>query len=151
MSAPASWESADLSKISAPIRGRLELGMRSVVSKRGFMNNLSILSEDLMTEASSGEYARQSMLWAGREYVSMTVESEEAITFADGATSQIGIFRAKYNEATAEQIFIQSARVCGDTVYLITFGLSNDTSSDTYGQYREIISSFSCDEKESKK
>ena len=108
------------------------------------MNNIVILSDTMMTEVSSGEYARQSMLWASREYLSTTIVSDEAIKFDDGTTSQLGIFRAKYNEVTEEHLFFQTAKVCRKTVYLITLGLSNDTDPTTYDQYRKILASFAC-------
>jgi len=84
------------------------------------MNNLIILSDTLLTPATSSEYVSQSMLWASREYISMTVESDEQITFSDGEKSRMVIFRAKYNEITEEHLFYQTARVCGTTVYLMT-------------------------------
>lgn len=107
---PASWEQVDVTKVSAPIRGKFELAMRSLINKRGFMNNIVILSEPMVTETSSWEYARQSMLWASREYLSTTIVSDEAMKFDDGTTSQLGIFRAKYNEITEEHLFFQTAR-----------------------------------------
>lgn len=144
LKAPASWEQVDLAKVSAPIRGKFELAMRSTVNKRGFMNNITILSDTLMTEASSGEYARQSMSLAARDYLSMRVESDEVIKFVDGSTSQLGIFHAKYNEVTEEHLFFQTAKVCDKTVYLITIGLNNDIESNLYDQYRNVLKSFTC-------
>jgi hypothetical protein len=112
------------------------------------MNNIVVLSDTLMTDASSGEYARQSMLWASREYLSTTIVSDEALKFDDGTTSQLGIFHAKYNEVTEEHLFFQTAKVCRKTVYLITIGLANDTDPTTYDQYRNILASFTCSVKE---
>lgn len=108
------------------------------------MNNITIISDTLMTEVSSGEYARQSMTLAGREYLSMNVESNEVISFTDDSTSQLGIFHAKYNEVTEEHLFFQTAKVCDKTVYLMTIGLSNDTAPDLYDQYRNVLESFTC-------
>jgi len=88
------------------------------------------------------------MLWASREYLTMTTVSDEAIKFDDGTTSQLGIFRAKYNEVTEEHLFFQTAKVCRKTVYLITIGLANDTDPTTYDQYRKILASFTCSVKE---
>jgi hypothetical protein len=141
---PASWEEVELSKVSAPIRGTFEMALRSTVNKRGFMNNITILSDTLMTEVSSGEYARQSMTLAARDYLSMTMKSNEVIKFADGSTSQLGIFNAKYNEVTEEHLFFQTAKVCDKTIYLITIGLSNDTEPELYDQYRNVLESFTC-------
>jgi hypothetical protein len=108
------------------------------------MNNITILSDTLMVDVSSGEYARQSMTLAARDYLSMTVENNEVVKFTDGSTSQLGIFRAKYNEITEERLFFQTAKVCEKTVYLITIGLSNDTDSTLYDQYRKVLQSFEC-------
>lgn len=144
LKAPAAWEQVDVTKISAPIRGKFELAMRSTVNKRGFMNNITIISDTLMAEVSSGEYARQSMSLAAREYLSMKVVSDEVIKFSDGSTSQLGIFHAKYNEVTEEHLFFQTAKVCDKTVYLMTIGLSNDVDSTLYDQYRNVLESFTC-------
>lgn len=141
---PASWEQVDTSTLSAPIRGTFELALRSTVNKRGFMNNMTVLSDTLMTDVSSGEYARQSMTLAARDYLSMKVESTESITFADDSTSQLGIFHAKYNEVTEERLFFQTAKICEKTVYLMTIALSNDTDPSLYDQYRKVLQSFAC-------
>lgn len=144
MRVPASWEKVEAKKIVAPVAGNIELAMRSLVSKRGFMNNLVILSETLMADATASEYVSQSMLWASREYLSMTVDSDEQLKFSDGQTSRLVIFRAKYNEVTEEHLFMQTARICDKKVYLITLGLENDTLTEAYDRYRPILASFTC-------
>lgn len=141
---PASWQAVEASKITAPVAGKIELALRSLVNKRGFMNNLIILSDTLETPVTAAEYVSQSMLWASREYLSMQVENDELVTFADDEKSRLVIFRAKYNEVTEERLFFQTARLCGSTVYLITLGLENDTPPENYDRYRPILSSFSC-------
>lgn len=97
-----------------------------------------------MAEATASEYVSQSMLWASREYLTMTVDSDEQLKFSDGQTSRLVIFRAKYNEVTEEHLFMQTARICDKKVYLITLGLENDTLADTYDRYRPILASFTC-------
>lgn len=141
---PASWAAVDASKIVTPTRGKLELAMRSLISKRGFMNNLIILSDDILAETTSAEYVAQSMLWASREYLSTTIESDEVMKFDDGGTSRLVVFRAKYNEVTEEHLFMQTARICGSKVYLMTLGLENDTANESYDRYRPILESFTC-------
>lgn len=141
---PASWEKVDPTKIVAPVEGAIELAMRSLVNKRGFMNNLVILSDTLEADATASEYVSQSMLWAAREYISLTIENQEQITFADDEKSRLVIFRAKYNEITEEHLFLQTARICGKKVYLMTIGLENDTPADNYDRYRSIMESFIC-------
>ena len=106
--------------IVAPVAGKIELAMRSLVNKRGFMNNLIILSAPILAEATASEYVSQSMLWASREYLSLAIDTDEQFTFSDGEKSRLVIFRAKYNEITEEHLFMQTARICGKTVYLIT-------------------------------
>lgn len=134
----------DNTKVSVPIHGKLELALRSQVNKGGFMNNLVILSDTLQTDATASEYVTQSMNWAAREYEGLTIESEEQITFDDGASSRLEIFHAKYNEVTQERLFFQTARVCGKKVYLMTLGLDNDTLADKYPQYKTMLASFTC-------
>lgn len=120
MQFPASWENVESTEFTAPIRGTIELAMRSQVSNRGFMNNLTVLSDDIYSESTSSEYLRQSVIWASKEYRDMTVESQEVIDFNDGVSSLLAIYRAKYNEITEERLFMQTARVCGKKVYLLT-------------------------------
>ncbi|MBP6921709.1 hypothetical protein KBB89_04160 [Candidatus Gracilibacteria bacterium] len=141
---PASWESVDSTKIAVPVAGKIELALRSLINKRGFMNNIIILSDTLQTPVTASEYVSQSMLWASREYLSMSVENDEQITFTDGEKSRLVIFRAKYNEVTEEHLFFQTARFCGTTIYLITLGLENDTIAENYDRYRPILTSFTC-------
>jgi hypothetical protein len=128
----------------APVAGKIELAMRSLVNKRGFMNNLIILSETLTADATASEYVSQSMLWASREYLSLAIDTDEQFTFSDGEKSRLVIFRAKYNEITEEHLFMQTARICDKTVYLMTLGLENDTPPESYDRYRPIFSSFTC-------
>lgn len=108
------------------------------------MNNLVILSDTLQSEVSGSEYVAQSMLWAAREYLSLTLESEEQIKFDDGGSSRLEVFHAKYNEVTEERLFMQTARACGKKIYLMTLGLENDTAADKYPQYISFLSSFTC-------
>jgi hypothetical protein len=144
ISIPASWEIVDNSHISAPVHGTLELALRSTVNRRGFMNNLIILSDTLQADVAASEYVSQSMLWASREYLGLTLESEEQIKFDDGESSRLEIFHAKYNEVTEERLFMQTARICHKKVYLMTLGLENDTIADKYPQYKSLLASFTC-------
>lgn len=118
--------------------------MKSLVNRRGFMNNFVILSDQILTETTASAYVEQSMLWAAKEYLTLTLESEEQITFADGESSRLEIFHAKYNEVTEEHLFMQTARICGKKVYLLTFGLDNDTLVDNYSKYKTVLSTFTC-------
>lgn len=68
--------------------------------------------------------------------------SEKSIVFGDGDTSNIYVFEAKYNLQTPKQKFIQTAKVCGDTVYLMTFGLGLSTGATT--RYEDMVKTFSC-------
>lgn len=117
---PASWENIGSDQLVTPIRGTIELAMRSQVSNRGFMNNLTILSDDTYTEATASEYLQQSVVWASKEYLKTTVESQESLEFDDGEKSRLAIYHAKYNEVTEERLFMQTARLCGKRVYLLT-------------------------------
>jgi len=108
------------------------------------MNNLVVLSDTLATQVTSSEYVSQSMLWASKEYISLTIESDEKVVFPDDTLSRLVIFRAKYNEVTEEHLFMQTARICGTTVYLMTLALENDTPPESYDRYRPIFRSFTC-------
>ncbi len=141
---PASWEKVDSTNITAPVRGNIELALRSLVADKGFRNNLIVLSDTVYSETTASEYVSQSALWASREYLTMKTERDVVLDFDDGWASKLVIFRAKYNEVTAEQIFMQTARICWTKVYLLTIGLENATPADNYDRYVPILESFSC-------
>lgn len=145
ISIPTSWEVVSPDTITTPVTGKIELAVRSLVNKRGFMNNLVVLSDEVHTDATSAEYVRQNMLWASRNYLSMTMERDEQIQFSDKKdSSRLVTYHAKYNEITQERLFMQTARICGKKVYLITLGLDNDLTSIDYDRYRPIFSNFTC-------
>ncbi len=59
--------------------------------------------------------------------------------------ANIYTFEAKYNPQTPKRKFIQTARVCGDTVYLMTIGINLEIK-DT-AKYENLFKSFTCGEK----
>lgn len=76
------------------------------------------------------------------EYKEFTKLNEATITFGDKDTSNLYTFEAKYNINTPKQKFLQTAKVCGDTVYLMTFGLGLTTGATT--KYEDLIKTFTC-------
>ena len=76
------------------------------------------------------------------EYKEFVKLEEKVIAFSDKDESNLYVFEAKYNTATPKQKFVQTAKVCGDTVYLITFGLGLSTGATT--KYEDLIKTFTC-------
>lgn len=79
---------------------------------------------------------------AYKEFVKL---DEKTIVFGDKDESNLYVFEAKYNINTPKQKFIQTAKVCGDTVYLITFGLGLSTGATS--KYEDLIKTFVCTDK----
>jgi hypothetical protein len=75
------------------------------------------------------------------------------VTFTDAKgtkdESNLYTFEAKYNPETPKRKFIQTSKVCGDTVYLMTIGVN--LSITDMKKYEAFLTSFACAEKKTEK
>jgi hypothetical protein len=107
----------------------------------GFSNNLVVLRDTLSTIMTSDKYSVLNNLQTQKNYLEYTLKKESIITFADNEVSRVYTFRAKYNENTPVLQYVQTARVCGTSVYLIHFTLTLDKKAELY---TKLLESFTC-------
>lgn len=76
-----------------------------------------------------------------RKYAEYTPVNNEAIIFGDDDHSRVYVFDAQYNTQTPRMRFLQTAKVCGTTVYLlhIAIGIDRDPAN-----YIQLIRTFTC-------
>ncbi len=147
MEVPKAWVKVDPKTIPAPKKGSVAIALTSTDVSSGFANNLLVL-KDSVTAAENGEKmtsARYSVvnhaLTTGsyKEYLKL---SEKTLNFSDGDEANLYVFEAKYHEGTPKKRFIQTAKICGSSVYLITIGVELDVKESK--KYEDLASSFEC-------
>lgn len=100
-----------------------------------------ILKDVLDRIMTSRKYSELNNIQTTKKYLEYKKISDTPFTFADSEPSRIYVFEARYNETTSKMKFIQTARVCGSTVYLLHFTLSLDKNPDIYSK---LLESFTC-------
>ncbi len=142
MSTPKTWIVVDKAALPVTKNGTIALALTSTDIVSGYSNNMSILKERLAEAMSSKKYSIVNYALTTSAYADFVKLEEKAIAFEDKDESNLYIFEAKYNNTTPKQKFIQTSKVCGDTVYLITFGLGLTTGGTT--KYEDLIKTFTC-------
>ena len=120
MSTPKTWIAVDKSALPTTQNGTIALALTSADIVSGYSNNMSILKERLTEAMTSKKYSVVNYALTTGEYKDFVKLEEKVITFGDKDESNLYVFEAKYNTNTPKQKFLQTAKVCGDTVYLIT-------------------------------
>ncbi len=138
---PKSWSWATVSELPSPRIGSIITAYISPEVKWGFSNNFVILKDTLDRIMTSSKYSELNNIQTTKKYLEYKKISDTNFTFSDNETSRIYVFEARYNETTSKMKFIQTARVCGSTVYLLHFTLSLDKNPDIYSK---LLESFTC-------
>ncbi len=99
------------------------------------------MKNTLDTIVTSTKYSEINHLQTTKNYLEYTKMRDETFEFSDSETSRLYVFEARYNETTPRMKFIQTARVCGSSVYLIHVSLTVDKSPDNY---IELLKTFRC-------
>ena len=89
----------------------------------------------------SSKYSELNNIQTTKKYLEYKKVKDIDFTFSDSEPSRLYVFEARYNETTSKMQFIQTARVCGSTVYLLHFTLSLDKNPDIYSK---LLESFTC-------
>ena len=142
VSIPNTWIPVDSSALPSTKNGTIALALTSTEIVSGYSNNMSIIKEKMTETMTSKKYSVVNYALTTGAYKDFVKLDENTITFGDADESNLYIFEAKYNIQTPKQKFLQTAKICGDTVYLITFGLGLSTGSTT--RYEDMIKTFSC-------
>ena len=141
---PTSWKviSPTSSSIPVPQVWKIELAITSQKSKRGFSNNLILLSQKLDFDTISTKYSLINNAGAKKEYTNYYPIKSKKITFEDGEKSLLYVFNAKYHTQTPTLTFIQTAYVCKDKAFFFTIALSTKTQSTI--KYEKMLKKFTC-------
>lgn len=147
MDVPKSWIAKEAKDIPTPKNGTVALAMTSADISSGFANNLLVL-KDKLSPAENGEkmtskkYSIVNHALTTGKYEDFVKISEKEVTFPDGDVANLYVFEAKYNRDTPKKRFIQTAKVCGDDVFLITVG--TELNSGSSSKYEALATSFQC-------
>jgi hypothetical protein len=132
MQTPALWVVQTGGQIPTPRSGTLELALVSPDVRYWFSNNLIIMRDSLNGIITSSRYAELSSAQSSKNYLEYSKLQDDPIIFADTDSSRVSVFEAKYNPSTPRLKFIQTAKVCGTSVYLIHFSIALDKAPDAY-------------------
>lgn len=114
---------------------------RSTQKSYGFANNLIILKQDLENIVNSQQYSIMNHNATKSKYLEYEKIDAHGITFWDSDSSRVYVFDAKYNTQMPKLRFIQTAKMCGTTVYLLHFTIALDRTPDNY---IKLLQSFRC-------
>lgn len=146
MKVPKSWTEVGKKSLPNPKEGKVVAAFTSTEITAGFANNLLILQDTLGPDAdpemNSRKYAVVNQALTTGTYKEYLKISDKKITFANNEEGLAVIFEAKYNNETPKQKFIQTAKICGKNIYLMTIGLG--LSNNATDKYLAIFESFDC-------
>lgn len=141
MQIPKTWTLVKATDVPSPRVGTVEMAYTSPDVKYGFSNNIIVLRDTLTNIVTSRSYSELNNIQTTKNYLEYTKLRDEDFTFADSETSRLYVFEARYNTTTPLMKFIQVARVCGTSVYLLHVSLTLDKVPDNYV---ELLKTFSC-------
>lgn len=141
ISVPKAWIQAKSNEIPLPRHGNIVTAYISPDVKYGFSNNLIIMKDVLGSLVTSAKYSELNNLQTSRNYLEYTKLQDTAFAFSDSEASRLYVFEARYNQTTPKMKFIQTARVCGSSVYLLHVSLSLDKTPDNY---ISLLKTFQC-------
>jgi len=138
---PKNWTEATGSLLPNPKKGIIELAYISPETKYGFANNLVIMSSILESPMTSKKYSELNQFQTTGNYLEYTKIQDNELTFTDDEVTRVYIFEARYNQSAPRMKFVQTARVCGTTVYLLHLSLALDKDPTLY---LPLIQTFQC-------
>ena len=143
---PKTWTKIENTQLPKPKNGSIALALTSSDITSGFANNLLVLKDTLAQTAdptmSSRKYAVINSALTTGNYKAYTKLSDSTFEYADKDEGLITTFEAQYTDSTPKQKFLQTAKLCGKDVYLMTIGLAYSTTDTT--KYEAIFKTFEC-------
>jgi hypothetical protein len=139
---PSLWTASTGSATPTPRAGSIALALVSPDIRYGFSNTLIVMRDTLQGIITSARYAEVSTAQSSHNYLEYTKLQDDPIIFSDTDESRVTVFEAKYNPSTPRLKFIQTAKVCGTSVYLIHFAIALDKSPDAY---IALAKTFTCE------
>ncbi len=141
LSLPKNWSPIKSADAPVPHRGNLVLAYVSPEVKYGFSSNILVMNDLLATPVTSKKYSELNYVQTTKNYLEYTKLQDSSITFPDSDESRVYVFEARYNTTTPRMKFIQTAKVCGTSVYLLHFTLSLDKDAENY---ISLMKTFEC-------
>jgi hypothetical protein len=139
---PSLWTASTGSATPTPRVGNIALALVSPDIRYGFANTLIVMRDALQGIITSARYAEVSTAQSSHNYLEYTKLQDDPIIFSDTDESRVTVFEAKYNPSTPRLKFIQTAKVCGTSVYLIHFAIALDKAPDAY---IALAKTFTCE------
>ena len=139
---PENWSEITAADIPTPKSGEVALAYSSSSERQWYLNNVIILKTPSTPGESQASLMKSSLRSLQTTTVNFSLIEEKTVAFADEQSGSILTYRAKYNDATPEVIYIQTARVCGENNYHLTLSLAEQL--DSYDRYEYILQTFRC-------
>ena len=133
---PSAWSWVDLNMNPPPRQWELIATFVADKSYAGFKENFTILKETYHTSGSGqtlptqASYLARSVESAKSSYLSHMLIADKKTVFADDTEWITSIFDAQYSDQLPKRRFVQTAKICGDNIYLLTYALSLNSNTD---------------------
>lgn len=143
---PRAWSGVTLTGSTTPRVGELVGAYASSQTYANFRENITIL-KDSYPATSSGSFPSQADYMdraeksSQRSYLSYQKVSDKNITFLDQSVGKIAVFDAQYNDQTPKKRFVQTAKMCGTDIYLLTYALNPQSNTE---EAHKLLSQTSC-------
>jgi hypothetical protein len=141
MDIPDTWSTTPSRDIPTPRKWVVALTAISPEVRYGFSNNIIIMKDSLDTPVTSKKYSELNQIQTTRNYLEYAKISDDAILFRDDDESRVSVFEAKYNTTTSRMKFVQTAKVCGTSVYLLHAAIALDKNPENY---IDLFRTFEC-------
>lgn len=143
---PRSWSGVVLTGSTSPRVGELVGAYASSETYANFRENITILKDSYPTSASGSfpsqaDYMDRAEKSSQRSYLSYQKVSDKNINFLDQSTGRISAFDAQYNEQTPKKRFVQTAKMCGTDIYLLTYALNPQSNTE---EAHKLLSQTNC-------
>lgn len=142
MKIPSNWTSSGtIDSLPTPWQWEVVLWSVSPDKKYNFSNNILVLKEELPHAGSSAQYSQLNHKSTQKKYIDYKFVDSGSMIFSDNDEGRYYVFDGKYNTKTQKIRFIQTAKMCGTTVYLLHASVALGTPSDNY---ISLFRTFSC-------
>lgn len=138
---PESWTSTGSQNLPSINNGSVVFSAISNEKKNNFSNNFLIISEKLEHIWSSIQYSEINNRSTSKKYSEYSLVKTENFIFPDSDDGKYYIFDARYNSNTPKLRFIQTAKMCGTTVFLLNSTISLDSD---FSKIINIFKTFKC-------
>lgn len=138
---PESWNNSGTTTLPEINNGSVVFSAVSNEKKYNFSNNIIILSEKLEHIGSSAQYSEINNRSTSKKYNEYSFVKSDSFIFPDSDEWKYFVFDAKYNSNTPKFRFIQTAKMCWTTVFMMNATISIDSDIE---KIINIFRTFKC-------